>query len=61
MCGRRTTPFVFIGLEPIGPSCARNMELTKAKTPKNNRIRFAAYNSCRDNEPKILDLFEVRP
>lgn len=58
MCGRRTTPFVFIGQEPVGPSCARNMGLTKAKAPKNSRIRFAAYKPRRDDEQKTLDLFE---
>ena len=47
ICGRRTTPFVFIGLEPVGPTCARNMGLTKAKAAKNSRVRFAAYKPAR--------------
>jgi hypothetical protein len=58
MCGRRTTPFLFIGLEPVGPTCARNMGLTKTKATKNSRIRFAAYKPRRSDGPQTLDLFD---
>ena len=47
ICGRRTTPFVFIGLEPVGPSCARSLVLTKKKAGRNSRVRFAAYKPTR--------------
>lgn len=58
ICGRRTTPFVFIGLEPVGPSCARAMGLTKKKAPKGSRLRFMAYKPKREAVPQTLDLFE---
>lgn len=61
ICGRRTTPFVFIGLEPVGPSCARNLGLTKAKAGKNSRVRFAKYKPTRTLESKNLELFEDSP
>lgn len=61
ICGRRTTPFVFIGLEPVGPTCARNMGLTKTKAAKNSRVRFAAYKPTRTPESQNLDLFENAP
>jgi len=57
VCGRRTTPFVFIGLEPVGPSCARNMGLTKNKQVKGSRIRFVSYRPKRAVQDQTLDLF----
>ena len=57
ICGRRTTPFLFIGLEPVGPSCARNLGLTKKKAGKNARVRFAAYKPVKTPDHKNLDLF----
>lgn len=61
ICGRRTTPYLFIGLEPVGPSCARNLGLTKAKAVKNSRVRFAAYKPTPTAQSKNLDLFESEP
>lgn len=61
VCGRRTTPFLFIGLEPVGPTCARNLGLTKRKAGKNSRVRFATYKPKRDDCPQTLDLFENIP
>lgn len=58
ICGRRTTPYLFIGHEPVGPSCARNMGLTKAKAGKNSRVRFAAYKPMREAGAQTLDMFE---
>lgn len=58
ICGRRTTPFVFIGMEPVGPSCARSLGLTKKKAGKNSRLRFAAYKPKREEGPQTLDMFE---
>lgn len=58
ICGRRTTPYLFIGHEPVGPACARNLGLTKAKTGKNSRVRFAAYKPVREETEKNMDLFE---
>ena len=40
-CGRKTEPFVFIGVNAIGPTCSRKMGLTPAKTRKGSAIRFA--------------------
>ena len=57
MCGRRTTPYVFIGLEPVGPTCAKRMGLTKARAVKGSRVRFAAYKPAREVVPQTLDLF----
>lgn len=61
ICGRRTTPYLFIGLEPVGPSCARNMGLTKTRATKNSRVRFAAYKPVTQAQSKNLDLFESEP
>ena len=57
ICGRRTTPFLFIGSEPVGPSCARRMGLTRAKATKGGRVRFAAYKPTRQDEQQTLDMF----
>lgn len=59
ICGRRTTPFVFIGLEPVGPTCARGLGLTKKKAGKGGRVRFANYKPAREDVPQTLDMFEV--
>lgn len=58
ICGRRTTPFLFIGNEPVGPACARNLGPTKAKAGKSSRVRFAAYKPTREAVPQTLDMFE---
>ena len=58
VCGRRTTPFVFIGVEPVGPTCARSLGLTKKKASKGSRVRFAAYKPKREEVPQTLDMFE---
>lgn len=58
VCGRRTTPFLFIGQEPVGPTCARSLGLTKKKAGKSSRVRFAAYKPKREEQSKNLDLFE---
>jgi hypothetical protein len=62
ICGRRTTPFVFIGLEPVGPTCARGLGLTKKKAGKGGRVRFVDYKPKHEAVPQTLDLFaEVKP
>lgn len=58
ICGRRTTPFLFIGNEPVGPSCARNLGITKGKAGKSSRVRFAAYKPVRPVTEQNMDLFE---
>ena len=57
MCGRRTTPFAFIGSEPVGPTCARSMGLTKKKIGKTGRVRLANYKPVREDVAQTLDLF----
>jgi hypothetical protein len=61
ICGRRTTPFAFLGSEVIGPNCARKLGLTKkaAKTAKNGRLRFAAPKArqSQPGQPQTVDLF----
>ena len=56
ICGRRTTPFVFIGREPVGPACARRLGLSRANAPKG--VRFVAYKPARATREENLDLFE---
>lgn len=59
VCGRRTTPFLFIGNEPVGPTCAKRMGFTRANAPKGNRVRFVDYKPKRAPEPeRNLDLFD---
>lgn len=60
ICRRPTTPFVFIGREPVGPTCARKLGLTKAKvSPRSLRITFAAYKpAAREAQPETPDLFQ---
>ena len=60
ICGRPTTPFVFVGREPVGPACARKLGLTKAKVGNRSlRVRFAAYQPAkREALPETLDLFK---
>lgn len=59
ICGRPTTPFVFVGREPVGPACARKLGLTKAKAGKGSRLRFAAYKpAAREAQPETQDLFK---
>lgn len=59
VCGRRTTPFAFLGNEPIGPTCARSLGLTKnSRAAKSGRLRIvAAKNSGRDAGPQTGELF----
>ena len=61
ICGRRTTPFVFIGTEAIGPKCAQRAGLTPAKTGKarGHRLSFAKMPVRREAGPQTLDLFEA--
>lgn len=60
ICGRPTTPFLFIGREPVGPACARKLGLTKTKVGNRSlRVRFAAYKpAAREAQPQTLDLFK---
>lgn len=58
LCGRRTTPFVWLGAEPIGPKCAQRANLTPAKAPKGSRIRFVRVKPVREDVPTTGDLFE---
>lgn len=58
-CGRRTTPFVFVGNEPVGPKCAAKANLTRTKTTKGSRLRFTKLKRAKpDNVPTTGDLFE---
>lgn len=58
ICGRRTTPFAWLGSEPIGPKCAQRAGLTPAKAPKAGRVKFARVKPVRDDLPQTGDLFE---
>lgn len=59
ICGRRTTPFVMMGSEPIGPKCAAKAGLTPRKTPKGSRLQFLKLKRSKpDNVPTTGDLFE---
>jgi hypothetical protein len=58
-CGRRTTPFVWLGNEPIGPKCAAKANLTPTKVAKSSRVRFTKLKpQRRANAPETGDLFE---
>lgn len=61
MCGRYTTPFAFIGTEPVGPNCARKLGLTKkaVKTAKGGRLRLAGKYAAAPKQalPTSLELF----
>ena len=58
ICGRPTTPLLFFGREPVGPTCARKLGLTKAKVGNRNlRVRFAAYKPAREAQHETLELF----
>ena len=39
LCGRPTVPAVYIGAEPVGPTCARRAGLLKLK---GGRVRLAS-------------------
>lgn len=62
ICGRRTTPAAFIGLEPIGPTCAKRAGFTGRNAIKSSRIRLVSYKPTREVVPQTLDMFaEVQP
>jgi hypothetical protein len=59
VCGRRTTPFAWLGNEPIGPKCAAKANLTPTKAPKGTRLRFAKIKPAKKTaSPQTGDLFE---
>jgi hypothetical protein len=59
ICGRATQPFVFVGIEAVGPKCAVRLGLTPAKTAKarGTRLRFAKNVARREAGPQTLELF----
>ena len=59
VCGRRTVPFVFVGLAAIGPKCAARAGFTPGKKARGSLLKFAGRPaaSVRRDEPKNLDLF----
>lgn len=58
LCGRRTTPFAWLGAEPIGPKCAAKAGLTPAKAPKGHRLKFTRAQTGKKTDPRMGDLFE---
>ncbi len=58
ICGRRTTPFAWLGSEPIGPKCAQRAGLTPAKAPKGGLLRFTKIKPQRRDVLEMGDLFE---
>lgn len=58
-CGRQTTPYVMIGANAVGPTCARKAGLTKAKLPKASMIRVVGRKPSqpRASVPETMDLF----
>ncbi len=59
MCGRLTSPYVWIGGAAIGPKCARRAGLTPAKMPRGSRVKFAAPSSVARDDNRTMDLFEA--
>jgi len=58
LCGRPTTPFVTIGREPVGPTCARRAGLDKPA--KGGRVRlFGAQPRRRGAGPEQMALFAL--
>lgn len=58
LCGRRTVPFVFVGLAAIGPKCAQRANLTPSKAPRGSLLKFAGrVSAVKRDDPKTLDLF----
>ena len=58
LCGRRTTPFVMLGSEPIGPKCAAKAGLTPGKAAKGSRLKFNRAKPGKKTDPRMGDLFE---
>ena len=58
VCGRRTMPYVFLGNEVIGPSCARKLGLTKTvvKATKGS-LRLAGQSARPKAVEQHPDLF----
>lgn len=57
LCGRPTMPFVMLGSEAVGPTCARRAGLTPGNAPKGGRLRFVHIKPVRGPRPTTLDLF----
>ncbi len=56
-CGRPTEPFVMIGREAVGPTCAKRANLTPRKAPKGSALRFVSRRPP-VKSPVNLDLFD---
>lgn len=64
-CGKPCTPAAYIGDQPIGPDCARRMNLSKRNPPpKGGLFRLAsppAERKPRQPIPTTGDLFADQP
>ena len=58
ICGRVTlNPAVMLGLEPIGPKCAKRAGLLALKGRKGSRVLPGVRRHIKP-DPKTMDLFE---
>ncbi len=57
ICGRPTHPYLMIGAEAVGPSCAKRLGLSRKALPKGSKVRFVKPAAPREKAPETLDLF----
>ena len=57
LCGKKTTPFAFIGNMAVGPRCARKANMLPTKIHKNALIRFTVPKK-REAGPTTIDMFD---
>lgn len=59
LCGRDTLPAVFIGLEAVGPTCARKSGLLALAKKGGARVTLSGYRRTpKAQGPQNMELFE---
>lgn len=61
ICGRKTEPFVFVGLAAVGPKCAQRAGLTPSKKSRGSLLRFAGKPKRVQRDDPQTDLFPEQP